>query len=178
MTDKTKHTPLPCPFCGKDPKVHPRTPELEGGAWGAVRCNNIECFVNPTVDDGELISDERGSEAYRQAAIKRWNVRANQDTIAELVDKNQALTWQNEALAASYGAKLTLWNLSNLGEKIIFHRTDVGLTQKQLAAAIGVAEQQIQRYEKTKYKSASLTRLTAIINALNDAALTRAKGQS
>jgi transcriptional regulator with XRE-family HTH domain len=40
------------------------------------------------------------------------------------------------------------------------------MTQKELAAKIGVQEQQIQRYEADRYASASLTRLTEIARAL------------
>jgi transcriptional regulator with XRE-family HTH domain len=40
------------------------------------------------------------------------------------------------------------------------------MTKKELAAKIGVQEQQIQRYEKNRYASASLARLTEIARAL------------
>ena len=68
-------TPLPCPFCGKTPKVFPSRPELDGNAWGAVRCINIRCPAMPNVNDGSRVSDERGSDAYKRLAIKRWNRR-------------------------------------------------------------------------------------------------------
>ncbi|MCP4108357.1 MAG: helix-turn-helix transcriptional regulator [Desulfobacteraceae bacterium] len=55
------------------------------------------------------------------------------------------------------------------GENITAYRIDIGWTQKKLAVAIGVHEQQIQRYERTKYQGVSLKRLTEIINTLNDA---------
>ena len=42
----------------------------------------------------------------------------------------------------------------------------MGMTQKELAAKIGVQEQQIQRYEENQCASASLTRLTEIARAL------------
>lgn len=70
-----KALPLPCPFCGHKPFVGPTDPEKEGSAFGYVECRNKRCGANPRVDDGERISDERGSEAYKQAAILRWNRR-------------------------------------------------------------------------------------------------------
>ena len=69
-------TPLPCPFCGKIPVVRPVKPNVEGNTWGEVKCINYACPAMPSVLDGERVADKRGSEAYKQAAIKRWNTRA------------------------------------------------------------------------------------------------------
>lgn len=65
--------PRRCPFCGGTPTVYPLNPEKDGDAWGAVGCANDNCPAKPYVEDGEDISDERGTEAYKQIAIKRWN---------------------------------------------------------------------------------------------------------
>lgn len=77
-----KIKPLPCPFCGKQPAVHPKDPEREGNAWGAVQCEMRSCptFDNTDghgarVNDGSKIADERGTEKYQEAAIRRWNRR-------------------------------------------------------------------------------------------------------
>lgn len=76
---------LPCPFCGKKPDTFPKNPKVEGNAWGEVRCVNRRCATFSgrseeavAVGDGSLINDERGTEAYIRAAIKRWNRRSNQ----------------------------------------------------------------------------------------------------
>ena len=68
--------PLPCPFCGELPTILPVNPKKEGNAWGAVQCMNEDCQARPFVDDGESWSDDRGSNAYKESAIKRWNKRA------------------------------------------------------------------------------------------------------
>lgn len=73
-------TPKPCPFCGHKPYVGPRFPEKEGNAWGYVQCQNPECPTydhggGVTVRDGADVCDERGSKAYKQLAIARWNQR-------------------------------------------------------------------------------------------------------
>lgn len=69
-------TPLPCPFCGTVPQVGPTDPDNDGNAWGYVQCESILCAVNPSVEDGETCADERGSGAYIDIAIARWNKRA------------------------------------------------------------------------------------------------------
>jgi len=73
--------PLPCPFCGKLPKILPTNPEVEGTAWAAVVCVNKRCATydghdeGVRVSDGALTCDGRGTDAYKAAAIKRWNNR-------------------------------------------------------------------------------------------------------
>jgi hypothetical protein len=74
---------LPCPFCGSTSlEILPEDPDSEGNAWGAVQCVNLDC---PTYDgfrshgvrvgDGQDVSDERGSDAYKSQAIAAWNRR-------------------------------------------------------------------------------------------------------
>jgi len=50
-----------------------------------------------------------------------------------------------------------------------------GWTQRRLAEALGVAEQQIQRYESSAYRSASLARLCDIADALGVTVTERAE---
>jgi len=71
----TRDDPLPCPFCGRRPFVGPADPKKEGNAFGYVECRNAGCPANPRVEDGEPVADDRGPEAYKLAAIKRWNKR-------------------------------------------------------------------------------------------------------
>ena len=66
-----------CPFCGHIPEVGPLNPELDGNAWGYVKCKNRKCPARPEVLDGESIADDRGSDEYKNAAINRWNTRFN-----------------------------------------------------------------------------------------------------
>lgn len=67
--------PLSCPFCGKKPKLAPKDPAREGNAWGAVYCSNSRCSVSPKARDGQSSADERGTGAYMDCAIRRWNKR-------------------------------------------------------------------------------------------------------
>jgi hypothetical protein len=74
---------LPCPFCGStDLEILPEDPSRDGDAWGAVQCVNVDCSTydilkshGVRVEDGQDVSDERGSDAYKSAAIAAWNRR-------------------------------------------------------------------------------------------------------
>ena len=68
----------PCPFCGNDPVLLPTNPKEEGDNWGAVQCVCGYCPARPRVSDGVAVSDDRGTKAYQQEAIRRWNVRWKQ----------------------------------------------------------------------------------------------------
>ena len=76
-------TPLPCPFCGKLPVIGPTRPMLYGDAWGEVRCRNARCPAQPYVLDGASVADDRGSGAYKDLAIARWNKRAGSATVEQ-----------------------------------------------------------------------------------------------
>lgn len=58
-------------------------------------------------------------------------------------------------------------SLEDLATLLIKARIARGWSQRDLAEALGVAEQQIQRYESSGYRSASLARLSDIARALN-----------
>jgi HTH-type transcriptional regulator / antitoxin HipB len=61
---------------------------------------------------------------------------------------------------------IQICSLDELAVGLIKARISTGMTQKELAAKIGVQEQQIQRYEENQYASASLARLTEVARAL------------
>ncbi len=61
---------------------------------------------------------------------------------------------------------IKIGSIEDLAIGLIKARIALGMTQKELAAKIGVQEQQIQRYEADRYASASLARLTEIARAL------------
>jgi len=58
-------------------------------------------------------------------------------------------------------------SFEDLAEIFISSRLAQGISQKELANAIGIQEQQIQRYEQTDYEGASLPRLQEVADALN-----------
>lgn len=60
------------------------------------------------------------------------------------------------------------FNSENLPKTILSMRIASGISQKTLAEIIGVQEQQIQRYEKQEYLTASFERVIQIMRALSN----------
>lgn len=71
-----------------------------------------------------------------------------------------------DALRSGRVRDLEARSFDDIGVKLIEARIARGLTQKDLAAKLGLKEQQIQRYEQGNYRSASLARVAEVINAL------------
>jgi transcriptional regulator with XRE-family HTH domain len=60
----------------------------------------------------------------------------------------------------------TLRSLLEIPDALIQGRIAGGLTQKRLAEKLGVSEQQIQRYEQSRYRGANIERLQEVADAL------------
>lgn len=73
---------------------------------------------------------------------------------------------QYEALREGKIKRRVLTSLRELPTALIEARIVRRLTQKQLAKKLGVPEQQIQRYEKTRYAGVSLERMQDVADAL------------
>ena len=71
-----------------------------------------------------------------------------------------------EALRSGTVRRFEAGSLLGLAEALVMARVARGWTQRRLADELGVAEQQIQRYESTGYASASLARLARVAAAL------------
>ncbi len=80
---------------------------------------------------------------------------------AQLEDLRSELT-RYEALRDGRVRELSLRTLLDVPEALICARVAAGLTQKQLAARLGVREQQVQHDEANRYAGAGLDRLRAI----------------
>lgn len=63
--------------------------------------------------------------------------------------------------------KTTLKSVYQIGEMLVMARIMSKMTQKQLASKIGVAEQQVQRWEDNNYESTSLHTIFEIAKQLN-----------
>lgn len=71
-----------------------------------------------------------------------------------------------ERLAQGEVSTFEAATLGELATLLIKARIARGWTQRRLAEALDVAEQQIQRYEATQYRSASLARICDVADAL------------
>ena len=71
-----------------------------------------------------------------------------------------------EALKSGKTRPLEVASWDDLPDALVRGRIAAGLTQKELAERMGLAEQQIQRYEATRYSSASLRRVQEVAQAI------------
>ncbi|HLZ07550.1 MAG TPA: helix-turn-helix transcriptional regulator [Chloroflexota bacterium] len=101
-------------------------------------------------------------EAARPAELRRVMREAIESQLEELREQ----VTEYEALRSGKVRVLELDSLQALPDALIRARIASGLTQKKLAAQLGLKEQQIQRYEATHYAGVSLDRIHAVAEAL------------
>jgi DNA-binding XRE family transcriptional regulator len=88
------------------------------------------------------------------------------DAIASWIETLQEQIDHYEKLRDGRITSREITSLHELPTALIEARTAARLTQRQLAARIGVAEQQIQRWEANGYSGVNLDRLQSIADAL------------
>ena len=84
---------------------------------------------------------------------------------SQLADLREELA-EYEALRSGRVRELELRSLTELPVALIRARIAAGLSQKELAKRLGLKEQQIQRFEATRYAGVSLERVQAVADAL------------
>jgi ribosome-binding protein aMBF1 (putative translation factor) len=84
---------------------------------------------------------------------------------SQLADLREELA-EYDALRAGRVRQIELRALTELPEALIRARIAAGLSQKELARRLGMKEQQVQRYEATRYAGATLARVQAVADAL------------
>jgi HTH-type transcriptional regulator/antitoxin HigA len=87
--------------------------------------------------------------------------------VASQADDLRAEIAEYDHLRSGQVSTLKADNLGDLAGLLVQARIARGWTQRQLADALGVAEQQIQRYEATGYRSASLARICDVAEVLH-----------
>lgn len=95
------------------------------------------------------------------------------DAVRSQADDLRAEIAEYEQLRSGAVSSLEASSLAELATLLIKARIARGWTQRELADALGVAEQQVQRYEVTGYRSASLARICDVAAALDIAVTER-----
>ncbi|MGA8611756.1 MAG: XRE family transcriptional regulator [Xanthobacteraceae bacterium] len=93
-------------------------------------------------------------------------VKAQRDALKSQLQTLKREIENYEVLKSGSVRRLSTTAISELGQKFIEARIAQGLTQKDVALRLNMKEQQVQRYEKEHYASASLERLVEIADAL------------
>lgn len=106
----------------------------------------------------------RNLEADKTAGSKRRELEMGA-VRAQLEDLQSELT-EYEQLRSGTIRSFEVASLPELAVALVKARIATGWSQRRLAEELGVAEQQIQRYESTGYTSASLARLCDVVAAL------------
>jgi len=101
-------------------------------------------------------------EAHRPAELRR----AMREAIESQLEELREQLAEYEALRTGKISVLELDSLDELPDALIRARIAAGRTQKELAERLGLKEQQIQRYEATRYAGVSLDRIRAVAQAL------------
>lgn len=101
-------------------------------------------------------------EAHRSAAMRH----VMREAIESQLDELREQLADYEALRSGRVAVLEVEGLRDLPEALIRARIAAHLSQKELAQRMGLREQQVQRYEATRYSGVSLERIHELTEAL------------
>ncbi len=94
--------------------------------------------------------------------IAKAQVTSYEVKLKDLIEQVKAFDKTRVGLEANFPFS----TISELGEHLIGCRVARGWTQRQLAEVLAVKEQQIQRYERDRYATISLSRLGTVAEAL------------
>ena len=106
-----------------------------------------------------LEAKSRSGERSKLAQLEIDAVRAQAGELRAEID-------EYERLRSGHVTSFEAASLAELATLLVKARIARGWTQRRLGDALGVAEQQIQRYESTDYRSASLARICDVAEAL------------
>lgn len=93
-------------------------------------------------------------------------VKAQRDGMESVLADLEAELTEYDRLKSADASMIAVSSFEELGEGLIKARIACGLSQKKLAAHVGLEEQQIHRYEAESYESAGYENLRAVADAL------------
>lgn len=110
----------------------------------------------------EAFDNLRSSAGKRPTKLQQLEI----DAVAGQADDLRSEIADYERLVAGEVSSFEASSLAGVSTLLIKARIARGWTQRRLADELGVAEQQVQRYEATEYRSASLGRICDIAATL------------
>lgn len=117
----------------------------------------------------ELAEEEAAARSGGRTVHPRY-FRIQHDALASQLETLHEELAAYEALRARPPKPISARSVAEIPRRLIEARIAAGLTQKQLAERLGLAEQQVQRYEATEYASASVKRVIQIARVLEASA--------
>jgi ribosome-binding protein aMBF1 (putative translation factor) len=119
------------------------------------------------VTKGQIAKLRSALEVAEDTSKDTMDRRVYEAMVAGIQSQIEELTEQLREYERIAGAKqLQMQSASELPELLIQGRIARGLTQEGLAKKLNLKPQQIQRYEATSYRSASLKRVLEVMRAL------------
>lgn len=113
-------------------------------------------------EGGLIANDKRKFPANVDPGMKKLM----HDAIASEIDVLRAQVDHYERLRDGHITSREITSLHELPVALIEARIAARLSQRQLAERVGVAEQQVQRWEANEYSGVGLDRLQAVADAL------------
>jgi ribosome-binding protein aMBF1 (putative translation factor) len=114
----------------------------------------------------ERFQQARDSVEEQSSNLHHRAREALRDQYDSQIEELRAQLAAYEALRDQRVTVLELQSLDELPAALIRARIALGLTQRALAERLGMKEQQVQRYEATRYAGASLKRVQEVAEAL------------
>jgi len=109
-----------------------------------------------------LVNLETKAGAAKRSKLAQLEI----DAVRSQAEDLKAELEEYERLRSGAVSTLEAASLPELATLLVKARIARGWTQRRLAEALGIAEQQVQRYESTGYQSASLARMCEVASAL------------
>jgi HTH-type transcriptional regulator/antitoxin HigA len=110
----------------------------------------------------EALANLAASAGKKPTKLQRLEI----DAVTAQADDLRREIEEYERLAAGEVSTFEATSLAGVATLLIQARIARGWRQRCLADELGVAEQQVQRYESTDYRSASLARICDVATAL------------
>ena len=123
-------------------------------------------IANAQVAKFEAALKTFGSKSRKDQTTHPRLMKAQKDAIQSQLDSLKDELREYEELQSGKVAAPDLDYIAVVPRDLIRARIASGLTQKDLANRLGMAEQQIQQYEAKDYESVSLTRIAEIARTL------------